>query len=73
MPNQYFLHLLNQILKNDKFLLYWTIFAHYIGKAALGMYLNIILKIITDTSVYDTGLLQTQCNQTVRDFKYWLT
>lgn len=59
MPTQCFLHLLHQMLKNDEFLLYWIIFPHYIGKAALGIYVNIILKITTDTSVYDTGLLQT--------------
>lgn len=47
------------MLKNDEFLLYWIIFPHYIGKAALGIHVNIILKITTDTSVYDTGLLQT--------------
>lgn len=39
------------------------------GRSALGTYLNIILKIITDTSVYDTFLLKTHCSQTLSNFK----
>lgn len=69
MPTQCFLHLLHWILKNDDFFLYWIIFTYYLGKTPLGVYLNTVLEIITDTSAYDTGLLETQWKQTVNSLQ----
>lgn len=61
MPSKCILHLQYSILKKTN-VLRWVIFTHYTGKGHLGTHLNKILKIITDTSVYDTCLLKTQCS-----------
>lgn len=50
-----FSHLLYHIVKNDDCLVYWTVITQEMQKTAVGIYINVIIKIIIDTAVLDTG------------------